>query len=79
MFDSLRATHPRTATEQSAYDKWLDENSAREEARRDRVHGAAGIIPDTVWIVLFLTGGVSCSRTCCSSPTAPSWRGRRRC
>ena len=49
---------PASATEQSAYDKWLEETSAREEARIDRIHGAAGITPTSVWIVLFLTAAV---------------------
>ena len=46
------------ATQQSAYDKWLDQTSAREEARRDRIHGAVGVIPTTLWIVLFFIAGV---------------------
>jgi hypothetical protein len=58
MFRTLRTAQPEAATEQSAYDKWLDQTSTREEARRDRIHGAAGIIPASVWIVLFLTGAV---------------------
>lgn len=58
MFRTLRTAQPEAATEQSAYDKWLDQTSTREEARRDRIHGAAGIIPTSVWIVLFLTGAV---------------------
>ena len=40
--------------EQSAYDKWLDLTSTREEARRDRIHGAEGVIPSPLWIVLFV-------------------------
>ena len=58
MFRSLKTVQPRAATEQSAYDKWLDQTSAREAARLDRIHGAAGIIPTSIWIVLFLTGAV---------------------
>ena len=58
LFRSLRLADPQTAPEQSAYDKWLDQTSTREEARRDRLHGAAGIIPATLWIVLFLTASV---------------------
>jgi hypothetical protein len=54
LFRTLRVARPTTATEQSAYDKWLDQTSVREEARRNRVHGAAGIIPTTLWLVLFL-------------------------
>ncbi len=58
LFRSLKAAQPKAATEQSAYDKWLDQTSVREEARLDRIHGAAGIIPTSIWIVLFLTGSV---------------------
>jgi len=58
LFRSLKAAQPKAATEQSAYDKWLDQTSVREEARLDRIHGAVGIIPTSIWIVLFLTGSV---------------------
>jgi hypothetical protein len=58
LFTSLRMTQPKTATEQSAYDKWLDQTSDREEARRDRIHGAAGIIPTSIWIVLFVLSAI---------------------
>jgi hypothetical protein len=58
LFRTLRAARPTTATEQSAYDKWLDQTSVREEARRDRIHGATGIIPTTLWLVLFLIAGL---------------------
>jgi Protein of unknown function (DUF4239) len=58
LFRSLKLTKPTAATEQSAYDKWLDQTSDREEARRDRIHGATGIVPSSVWLVLFLIAGV---------------------
>jgi hypothetical protein len=58
LFRSLRLADPTGATEQSAYDKWLDQTSDREEARRDRLHGAEGIIPTSIWLVLFLIAGV---------------------
>jgi amino acid transporter len=58
LFRTLQTVRPHTATEQSAYDKWLDQTSTREEARRDRVHGAAGVIPGTLWIVLFFIAAV---------------------
>lgn len=58
MFRTLRSTDARTSAEQSAYDRWHEQTSTREEARRDRLHGAAGIIPDSIWLVLFLTAGV---------------------
>ncbi len=54
---SLRATEPRSASEQAAYSNFLDERSDREDARADRVHGA-GVIPAPVWIVLFLSAGI---------------------
>jgi hypothetical protein len=49
----LRQSDPQTATEQAAFGKWLDERSAREEARSDRIHGAIGVIPLPLWLVLF--------------------------
>ena len=53
LFRTLQTVQPQSATEQSAYDKWLEQTSAREEARRDRIHGAAGVIPIQLWFVLF--------------------------
>ena len=58
MFRTLQTVRPQTNTQQSAYDKWLDQTSAREEARQDRIHGAVGVIPATLWIVLFFIAGV---------------------
>jgi hypothetical protein len=58
MFETLQGVEPSTASEQSAYDKWLDQTSAREEARLDRIHGAVGVIPSPLWIVLFFISAV---------------------
>jgi Protein of unknown function (DUF4239) len=58
LFRSLQLVNPKTASEQSAYDKWLDQTSDREEGRRDRLHGAEGIIPTSIWLVLFVIAGV---------------------
>jgi amino acid transporter len=58
LFRTFKTVQPRTDTQQSAYDKWLDQTSAREEARSDRVHGAVGVIPATLWIVLFFIAAV---------------------
>ncbi len=58
LFRSLKLAKPRTSTEDAAYGKWLDQTSDREEARRDRLHGAAGIIPNSIWLVLFFTAGI---------------------
>jgi hypothetical protein len=57
-FKTLRTIEPRTASEQAAYSKWLDQRSDRENARADRAHGAEGVIPATLWIVLFLSAGI---------------------
>jgi hypothetical protein len=59
LFRSLKVAEPVSATAQSAFDKWLDQTSDREEGRRDRIHGATGIIPTSIWIVLFLTAAVA--------------------
>ncbi len=58
MFKTVREVDPRTAAEQSAYDRWMDQTLDREQARVDRVHGAEGIIPLPLWIVLFVISGV---------------------
>ena len=58
LFRSLRIANPTRASEQAAYGKWLDQTSDREEGRRDRLHGAEGIIPSSIWLVLFLIAGV---------------------
>jgi hypothetical protein len=58
LFRSLRVANPTSASEQAAYSKWLDQTSDREQARSDRLHGAEGIIPSSIWIVLFLIAGV---------------------
>ncbi len=58
LFRTLRTVQPVTASQQSAYDKWLDQTSTREEARRDRIHGAVGVIPFQLWIVLFFISAV---------------------
>ncbi|WP_158293972.1 DUF4239 domain-containing protein [Kribbella sp. VKM Ac-2568] len=58
MFRTLKATDPKTATEQSAYDRWMDQTADRQQARVARVHGAEGIIPTPLWIVLAVISGV---------------------
>jgi hypothetical protein len=54
LFRSLQLVDPKTASEEAAYSKWLDQTSDREEGRRDRLHGAEGIIPTSIWLVLLL-------------------------
>jgi len=58
LFRTLQGVEPQGAIEESAYDKWLDQTSTREAARLDRIHGAEGVIPTPLWIVLFVISGV---------------------
>jgi hypothetical protein len=58
LFRSLRAIEPRLASEQAAFSKYLDQRSDREDARTDRTHGAEGVIPTPLWIVLFVSAGI---------------------
>ena len=58
MFRTISAVQPQTATEQSAYDRWMDQTLERQQARTDRVHGAEGIIPLPLWLVLFTISAV---------------------
>jgi hypothetical protein len=58
LFGTLQGVVPKTPSEQSAYDKWLEETSDREQARLNRIHGAVGVVPTSLWIVLFFISGV---------------------
>jgi len=54
MFRTLQTVQPEGAVEETAYAKWIDLSSEREEARQDRIHGAEGVIPVTLWVLLLL-------------------------
>ncbi len=58
LFRILDGLQPSTRSAQSAYDKSLDLTSTREEARLDRIHGADGVIPSPLWIVLAVISAV---------------------
>jgi hypothetical protein len=58
LFETIRNTEPAGAAEEAAYGKWLDQSSDRQEARRDRTHGAEGVIPSTLWIVMLFGASV---------------------
>jgi len=58
MFRTISDVVPQEATEQSAYDRWMDQTIQREQARITRVHGAEGIIPLPLWLALFLITAV---------------------
>ncbi|WP_454041414.1 bestrophin-like domain [Cellulosimicrobium sp. Marseille-Q8652] len=53
LFETIRGVVPASDTEQSAYDRWLAQEADREEARQSRVHGAEGLIPLPLWLVLY--------------------------
>src|SRR3954452_1975621 len=55
LFRSLRNVEPRTASEQAAYSKWLDQRLDREAPRATRIHGASSVIPAPLWLVLYVT------------------------
>jgi hypothetical protein len=56
LFRTLQTVVPKTAAEQAAYSKWLDQTSDREQARLDRVQAGAGVIPGPLWLILLMTG-----------------------
>lgn len=58
MFRLTDEVEPETASEEAAFGKWLDQTSERERARQDRIHGAAGVIPVPLWIVLFFISAI---------------------
>jgi hypothetical protein len=58
MFQTLQGLDPKSTAEESAYDRWMDQTSVREQARITRIHGAEGIIPGPLWIVLYVVAGV---------------------
>ena len=58
MFGTLQGFQPSSASEEANYAKWLDQTEAREIARQDRIHGAAGIMPTPLWIVLFFIAAI---------------------
>ena len=57
-FRTLKTVEPQSASEQAAFAKWLDQRSDRETARAERNHGAEGVIPVPLWIVLLLSAVV---------------------
>ncbi len=58
LFRTISDVDPATASEQSAYDRWMDQTMDREQARIARVHGAEGIVPLPVWLALIVISAV---------------------
>jgi len=58
IFSTFRQVQPESESEAAAYSKWLDQTSAREAARLDRVSAANGVIPAPLWFMLLISMGV---------------------
>jgi hypothetical protein len=58
LFKTFKQVDPQTPAEQAAYSKWMDQTSDRESARNDRMHGAVGVIPTALWMVLLFSAVV---------------------
>jgi hypothetical protein len=54
LFRTIQTVQPRTPSQETAYAKWLDQTTDRSAARIDRIHGAAGVIPTPLWVVLLM-------------------------
>jgi hypothetical protein len=54
-FGIIKNVEPQSPSEQAAFSKWLDQRTDRQHARADRIHGAEGVIPVPLWIVLLLS------------------------
>jgi hypothetical protein len=58
LFLTVQEAEPQTPSQEAAYGKWLDQTSDREAARIDRIHGAVGVIPIPLWVVLAFISAV---------------------
>jgi hypothetical protein len=58
LFETVQSVEPVSNSEQSAFDAWLGLRETLDEARRDRLHAAEGIVPPPVWIVLFFIAAI---------------------
>jgi hypothetical protein len=53
LFHTIEQVELDSPNAEAAYSTWLDQTAARETARQDRIHGAAGVVPTPLWIALF--------------------------
>ena len=74
MFETLLPFQPQDGSIQSAYDRWMDQTEARQDARNDRVHAVGGVIPTPLWLVLFFVSAVIFLFMLCLLYTSPSPR-----
>jgi len=58
LFLTVEKVQTTDAEEAAAYSQWLDQRSAREEARQERALGEEGVIPWPLWFVLLISGAI---------------------
>jgi hypothetical protein len=58
LFQTIQGIDPATPKEQIAYTNWLDQRAAREVGRQARIHGAEGVIPTALWVILLAMSAV---------------------
>lgn len=58
LFRTVQKADLESPAHQAAYGKWLDQTSDREAARIDRIHGAVGVIPEPLWVVLIVISAI---------------------
>ena len=58
LFKTFETVVPRTASQQAAYSKWLDQTFDRQQARANRVKAGRGIIPGPLWLILLVSAGL---------------------
>jgi hypothetical protein len=58
LFETFTKVVPKTAAQQAAYSKWLDQTTDRQSDRLDRIQAGDGVIPGPLWLILFVTGAL---------------------
>ena len=58
LFLTVEQVQTGDADESAAYAQWLDQRSAREQARQERILGEDGVIPWPLWFVLLISGAI---------------------
>ena len=58
LFSTLESVRPKTAVEEAAHAKWLDQTSDREQARLDRVGAGTDVVPGPLWLILFVSAAL---------------------
>ena len=74
LFQTVKGVEPKSASEQSAYDKWLDQTSDREEGSPGSRPRRGGRVAGAALDRALLPSRRSSSCTCSSSPIAGSGR-----